>query len=57
MVAVIQFAIALGSTLGGLAFDHRGWQSTFVLSGGLLITASVLTVWASPLPRATNGLS
>lgn len=47
MVAVIQFAIALGSTLGGLAFDHRGWQSTFVLSGGLLITASVLTVWAS----------
>lgn len=43
MVAVIQLSIALGSTLGGLAFDHTGWQSTFALSSGLLIAAAGLT--------------
>ncbi|NDJ56493.1 MFS transporter [Enterobacteriaceae bacterium 4M9] len=42
MVAVVQLAIALGSTLGGIAFDSRGWQSTFALSGGLLVSAAVL---------------
>jgi predicted MFS family arabinose efflux permease len=43
MVAAIQFAIALGSTAGGFAFDHLGWQSTFALSGGLLLIAAALT--------------
>lgn len=47
MVAVIQLSIALGSTLGGLAFDHIGWQSTFALSGGLLIVAAGLTMLTS----------
>lgn len=47
MVAVIQLSIALGSTLGGLAFDHTGWQSTFALSGGLLIVAAGLTMQTS----------
>lgn len=47
MVAVIQLSIALGSTLGGLAFDHAGWQSTFALSGGLLIAAAVATILTS----------
>lgn len=42
MVAAIQLSIALGSTLGGLAFDHTGWQSTFALSSGLLIVAAGL---------------
>ena len=42
MVAVVQLSIALGSTAGGLAFDHMGWQSTFGLSGGLLILAAIL---------------
>lgn len=32
MVAVIQLAIALGSTVGGLLFDSRGYQSTLSLA-------------------------
>lgn len=47
MVAVIQLSIALGSTLGGVAFDHRGWQSTFAMSGTLLIAAAGLTFLTS----------
>lgn len=47
MVAVVQLSIALGSTLGGLAFDHRGWQSTFALSAGLLLLAAALTFLTS----------
>lgn len=43
MVAAIQLAIALGATAGGFAFDHLGWQSTFALSGGLLLIAAALT--------------
>ena len=42
MVAVVQLSIALGSTTGGLAFDHTGWQSTFALSAALLALASCL---------------
>lgn len=41
MVAVVQMSIALGSTLGGLAFDHSGYQSTFALSGVLLLAAGL----------------
>ncbi|WP_431624141.1 MFS transporter [Enterobacter chuandaensis] len=51
MVAVIQLAIALGSTMGGVAFDHLGWQSTFALSGILLLSAAVLTFMLSRLHR------
>ena len=47
MVAAIQLSIALGSTLGGWAFDHTGWQSTFALSSGLLIVAAGLTILTS----------
>lgn len=43
MVAVVQLSIALGSTLGGLVFDNVGWQSTFALSGVLLVAAACLT--------------
>ncbi|MHC8400635.1 MFS transporter [Pseudomonas sp. MDT1-17] len=47
MVAVIQLAIALGSTVGGLLFDSRGYQSTFVASAAVLLLAAFLTVLAS----------
>lgn len=43
MVAVIQLSIALGSTLGGVVFDHFGWQRAFELSGILLLSAAILT--------------
>jgi predicted MFS family arabinose efflux permease len=42
MVATIQLAITLGASLGGLAFDARGYQSTFVLSAIVLGAGALL---------------
>lgn len=47
MVAVVQLSIALGSTVGGFAFDHSGYQSTFAISLILLVIAAVLTLLTS----------
>lgn len=43
MVAVVQLAIALGSTLGGLLFDSSGYHSTFIVSAAVLLLAAFLT--------------
>lgn len=32
MVAIIQLAITLGATIGGLLFDWQGYQATFILN-------------------------
>lgn len=50
MVAVIQLAIALGSNIGGLLFDHGGYQSTFVFSAGVLLLAAFVTLMTSRSP-------
>ncbi|WP_024914291.1 MFS transporter [Chania multitudinisentens] len=47
MVAVIQFAIALGSTVGGVLFDIRGYQSTFVASAVMLLFGAFLAFQTS----------
>lgn len=47
MVAVIQLSIALGSTVGGLVFDNLGWESSFGLSGMLLLSAVAMTFLTS----------
>ena len=47
MVAVVQLAIALGSTVGGLLFDASGYQSTFFASAAVLLIAAFLTFLAS----------
>lgn len=47
MVAVIQFAIALGSTVGGLLFDASGYRGTFLASGFVLLISPILTLQAS----------
>jgi predicted MFS family arabinose efflux permease len=47
MVAVIQLAITLGATLGGLLFDSSGYRATFGLSAGLLLAGAVLAAVAS----------
>lgn len=47
MVAMVQLSIAVGSTVGGLAFDHFGYQSTFAVSGMLLLLAAMLTLLTS----------
>ena len=47
MVAVVQLAIALGSTLGGELFDARGLASTFAASAIVLLVGAWLTFEAS----------
>jgi predicted MFS family arabinose efflux permease len=47
MVAVIQFAIAIGSTVGGLLFDSRGYRATFASSALVLLFAALLTFLTS----------
>ncbi|MCO4891239.1 MFS transporter [Cupriavidus sp. WGtm5] len=53
LVAVVQLAIALGSTVGGLLFDRSGYQSTFVASAALLVMAALLT-WLSARAEAVR---
>jgi predicted MFS family arabinose efflux permease len=47
MVAVVQLAITLGATMGGLLFDMRGPQATFGMSAALLVIAAALAVLAA----------
>lgn len=42
MVAIIQFSIAFGSIIGGIAFDNIHWQANLILSSMILIVASAL---------------
>ena len=57
MVAMVQLSIALGSTVGGLLFDHHGYQSTFLASAGMLIIATVLIFLTSRADASAGGLS
>lgn len=47
MVAVIQLAIATGSTVGGLLFDASGYRSTFMASAAVLLLAAFLAFLTS----------
>lgn len=51
-VAIVQLCIALGSIVGGLLFDHHGYQTTFAMSAILLIISAALTIWVSRLKVA-----
>ena len=55
MVAVIQLAIALGSSIGGLLFDTGGYHSAFVASAIVLLIAAFLAYLTarSQAPHAT----
>lgn len=44
MVAVVQLAIALGATIGGLLFDAAGYRATFGASAVMLLVAALLAV-------------
>ncbi|WP_208630876.1 MFS transporter [Ralstonia insidiosa] len=44
MVAVVQLAIALGSTVGGVLLDASGYATTFGFSALLLVAASALAL-------------
>jgi predicted MFS family arabinose efflux permease len=47
MVAVIQLAITLGATVGGLLYDGLGYQATFIASAVMLVAATLFTLSAS----------
>lgn len=55
MVAVVQFAIASGSILGGWLFDHSGYQSTFTASATILLLGAALSVLARRAQPARPG--
>ncbi len=40
-VAIIQLAITLGASLGGLMFDSAGWWSTFTFAAVMLLASSL----------------
>ncbi|CAB3756202.1 MFS transporter [Burkholderia puraquae] len=46
MVAVVQLAIGLGATIGGMLFDLHGYRATFAMSAALLALAGGLAVVA-----------
>ena len=56
MVAIVQLAITLGATLGGVLFDRSGYQATFALSAVLLAAASGLALWMRCLEFAKQSL-
>lgn len=54
MVAIIQLAITLGATLGGVFYDASGYQSTFGISATILCVSALLAYLAS---RAARGVA
>jgi predicted MFS family arabinose efflux permease len=56
MVAVVQLAIALGATAGGLIYDMSGYASTFVASGVVLCGSALLASlgWRVAAGRITD---
>ncbi|SEM80355.1 Predicted arabinose efflux permease, MFS family [Luteibacter sp. UNCMF331Sha3.1] len=57
MVAVVQLAITLGATVGGVLFDTLGHRATFAASAGLLVISAVVAAgaarmhaWRAPVP-------
>jgi predicted MFS family arabinose efflux permease len=46
MVAVIQLAITLGATAGGMLFDYSGYRSTFLLAAVLLCGSAGMAITA-----------
>lgn len=57
MVATIQFAITLGSALGGYLLDASGYSATFGTSAGVLVLAGLtaFVAYLSARPAGGNG--
>ena len=47
MVAIIQLAITMGASIGGLFFDTLGYEATFVFSSACLACSMVLATIGS----------
>lgn len=52
MVAIIQLAITLGATLGGLLFDTQGYQATFLLSAFILFLSGIFAFFSRKFSRS-----
>jgi predicted MFS family arabinose efflux permease len=57
MVAVVQLAIALGATVGGILFDGFGYRATFSASAVVLVAAAGLALLAARAGRPLDGRS
>lgn len=51
MVAIVQLAITLGATVGGLFYDASGYPSTFGVSAAILCASALLAYLASRTGR------
>lgn len=54
MVAVVQLAIMLGSTVGGMLFDAAGYRATFGISATLLVVAAVVATVVATMAAAAS---
>jgi predicted MFS family arabinose efflux permease len=54
IVAVVQLAIMLGATVGGLLFDASGYRATFYMSAVLLVASAGLSALAARAVRAAQ---
>jgi len=57
MVAVIQLAIAIGASSGGLLFDHEGYQVTFAFSALILVVSAVAAALCAYGARSGGAVS
>jgi predicted MFS family arabinose efflux permease len=55
MVAIVQLAITLGATVGGLLFDMNGYRLTFGVSAALLVVAALLAAMTSRKAQSRIG--
>lgn len=51
MVAVVQLAITMGATSGGVLFDHSGYRATFGASALILMLAALLAYLTNRIAR------
>lgn len=51
LVAIVQLAIGSGSFLGGVMYDYKGFESTFLLSIAMLAIAAFMTLQTSRLNK------
>ncbi|WP_416355855.1 MFS transporter [Aureimonas phyllosphaerae] len=51
MVAVVQLAITLGATVGGMIFDGSGYQATFIFAAAILVASAIASMAASRSAR------
>jgi predicted MFS family arabinose efflux permease len=55
MVAVIQLAIALGATAGGMIYDRSGYGTTFAVSAAALCASALLAGMGWRQARRSSG--